>query len=180
MRMQVIQLLDRFVLPTKKALCAGALLLLATVTACGEGDVDPSLEITRFEKAACRDSAPAGGDENCFRLTVVVNGSTSGGVGSCQVVAVDDRGADISVGANSARNNLKGYGGDDRLRGRGGDDRLFGGEGVDAVRGGHGEDRVTTPRRFTGVKSSSDRLPRRRDEDDMSSWIHIEVAVSCG
>lgn len=99
MRMQIIRLLDRFVLPTKKALCAGALLLLATVTACGEGDVDPSLEITRFEKAACRDSAPAGGDENCFRLTVVVNGSRSGGVGSCEVVAVDDRGADISVGA---------------------------------------------------------------------------------
>ena len=100
MRTRVIPVLGRFpLLARRTALRAGVQLLIASSTACAEGNVDPSLEITRFERAPCPGTASRSPGDDCFRLTVMVNGSRSGGVGFCEVLGVDARGADISAEA---------------------------------------------------------------------------------
>jgi hypothetical protein len=57
---------------------------------------DPTLESTAFEETTCPDGSVA---DQCFVLRAETRGTTKG-QGRCDVVAVDERGADLATGAS--------------------------------------------------------------------------------
>lgn len=66
------------------------------VAGCALQADDPTLEWTAFEETTCPDASAA---DQCFVLRAEAGG-TQEGQGRCDVVAVDERGADLATGAS--------------------------------------------------------------------------------